>query len=88
MTVYSILTESGTFYNLDTAAKTLTRTPVDNGEGKLAFDNEPIKYERLLSELTVDTPLRVLWKLGDQWKVRTTSPMEEIVRMDVPTSPD
>lgn len=88
MTLYSIRTESGTFYNLDTGAKTLTRTPADDGTGKLAFDNEPITYETLLSELTVDAPLRVLWRKDGRPIVRTSTPVTEIVRMDVPPSPD
>lgn len=87
MTVYSISTESGSLYCLDTEKRTLERSPADDGL-RLPFDREPIHYEQLLSELTVDTPLLVLWKLKDQWKVRATSVMTEIVRMDVPTSPD
>lgn len=84
---YSISTESGSLYHLDIEAKTLERSPAEGGE-QLAYDNKILKYEQLLSELTVDTPLLILWQLKDQWKVRSTSPMVEIVRLDVPTSPD
>jgi hypothetical protein len=76
---YDIATENDTYYRLDTEAKTLLRTPAPAGE-KLAHDNEPITYDTLLSELTIDTPLRVLWHEGDQPKVRTTSLMVEIAR--------
>lgn len=87
MTVYSIVTESGSLFCLDTGKKTLERSPKFGGE-KLAKDNEAIVYDALLSELTVDTPLRVLWHLDGRPKVRTTSPITEIVRMDVSPSPD
>lgn len=88
MSVYSIFTENGTLYSLDTEKQTLERSPADGGE-KLAKDNEAIHYESLLSELTIDTPLRVLWHLDGKPKVRTTSLMVEIARMEVvPASPD
>lgn len=87
MTVYSITTESGSLYCLDTEAQTLERSPAKESL-KLHGDNEAIKYETLMSELTIDTPLRVLWRLDGRPIVRTTTPMTEIVRMDVPASPD
>lgn len=87
VSVYSISTETGSLYCLDTEARTLERSPGTEGV-EMLYDNKPLKYEQLLSELTVDTPLLVLWKLKEQWKVRATSNMVEIVRMDVPTSPD
>lgn len=87
VSIYSIVTENGSLYCLDTGAKTLERSPGEGGE-KLVKDNKPIKYDMLLSELTVDTPLQVLWHLDGNPKVRTTSPITEIVRMDVSPSPD
>lgn len=85
--IYSIVTETGSLYCLDTGARTLERSPAKDGE-KLAKDNEAITYDTLLSELTIDTPLRLLWHLDGRPKVRTTSPITEIVRMDVSPSPD
>lgn len=79
MSRYSILTESGSLYTLDTAKQTLHRLPAEDGE-KLHGDDEAIKYDTLLSELTIDTPLRVLWTLDGNQKLRTTTPMVEIVR--------
>lgn len=87
MSKYIIETESGSVYSLDTVEQTLLRQPGPDAS-KLLLDNKPLKYDQLLSELTVDTPLLLLWKLEDQWKVRSTSPMVTIVREDVPTSPD
>lgn len=80
MSVYSITTETGSLYCLDTDNKTLERSPAAKGV-KLAKDNEVIKYDMLLTELTVDTPLRVLWHLDGNPKVRTTSLITEIVRL-------
>lgn len=79
MTYYLILTESGSQYELDTEKKTFKRTRSEAGSF-LDFDGKEITYDEMLAELTIDTPFRALWKDGERWRVRTTTPMVMIER--------
>jgi len=82
MAVYDIETESGSFYRLDTEAKTMVRTP---GEAsfELDFDGEVFEYTDLLDELTIGNPLRAVWfnKARGKNQIRTTTPMVTIGRL-------
>lgn len=76
MTCLRVVTESGSVYRLDTAAKTLVRTPGE-GAATAAFDGELLEYEYLVHGPNVGVPVLAYWDDNGP-KLRITTPVVSI----------
>lgn len=76
MTTLRVTTASGSVYLIDKEEQTAERLP-GNDAGALSGDGRPVRYHEI-GGIYVGSPFQYTWTLGDQLKLRSTTPVTKI----------